>query len=121
MKTPTKAESIGKLAQWCVENSSETFSAFFDWSAHIGGVKIDIYGNGWGANSSVSDNFELSLNRHESAYIEEWVKMAIIQLEKLLAESNKRNSPENAAKLQVERDAKELAKAKAVIARLESE
>lgn len=44
MKTPTKAESIAKLAQWCVENSSETFSAFFDWRMPY--VEVVVYKDG---------------------------------------------------------------------------
>lgn len=119
MKTPTKAESIAKLAQWCVENSSEKFSAFFRYSAHVNDVEIDTHNDGWDKNNRVSNKFSLYLDEHEDANIEEWANEIIAELECLLAESKERNSPENAAKLQAERDAKELARAKAVIARLE--
>lgn len=119
MKTPTKAESIAKLAQWCVENSSEKFSAFFRYHAHVNDVEIDTHNDGWYKNDRVSNKFSLCLDEQEDASIEEWVNDTITELNTLLAESNERSSPENAAKLQAERDAEELAKAKAVIARLE--
>lgn len=119
MKTPTKAESMAKLAQWCVENSSETFSAFFDYSPHVSKVEVRVNNNGWDGQNEPSDILETYIDEYENAYVEEWVKTSIIQLNTLLAESNERNSPENAAKLQADRDAKELAKAKAVIERLE--
>lgn len=119
MNIPTKAESVAKLAQWCVENSSETFSAFFRYYPHTNDVDVDIHNDGWGSNSSVSNNFEFILDEREDAYIEDLVSNTITELNTLLAESDERNSSENAAKLQADRDAKELARAKAVIARLE--
>ena len=119
MKTPTKAESIGKLAQWCVENSSDTFSAFFEYLPHVSQVVVRVNNNGWDALNEPSNIFEAYIDERNDAYVEEWVGDTITELNTPLAESNERNSPENAAKLQAERDAKELAKAKAVIARLE--
>lgn len=119
MKTPTKAESIAKLAQWCVENSIETFSAFFRYSPQVSEAEVDMYNDGWDYNNSVSNSFSLYTDSRNDAQIESWVGETITELNTLLAESNERNSSENAAKLQAELDSKELAKAKAVIARLE--
>ena len=139
---PTKAESIAKLAQWCVENSSETFSAFFRYYPHTNDVDIDTHNDGWEKNNSVSNNFELLLDDHESAYVEELVGDTITELNTLLAKSNFRNckmlksSTEKSKTivtpamtqddLKAEREADELAKAKsdlekakAVIDRLE--
>lgn len=116
MKTPTKAESIAKLAQWCVENSSDTFSAFFEWSPHCDSVGLMVFVDGWviGGDPDRDINFYT-----DELLIDDWVNETITELNTLLAESNERNSPENAAKLQSEQDAKELAASKAVTARLE--
>lgn len=112
MNTPTKAESIAKLAQWCVENSSDTFSAFFEYLPHVSQVVVRVNNNGWDALNEPSNIFEAYIDERNDAYVEEWVGDTITELNTPLAESNER-------KLQAERDAKELAKAKAVIARLE--
>ena len=117
----TKAQSVAKLAQWCVENSSETFSAFFRYHAHVNKVEIDIHNDGWRKNNSTSNTFELYLNECEDARVEERADETITELNTLLAESGERNSPEKAAESKAERDAKELAAAKAVIERLEGE
>lgn len=120
MKTPTKAESIAKLAQWCVENSSKTFSAFFEWAPHCELVELRVFGCGWrNGSSSPSSEFCMDLEDRDDSFVADWVNETIDELEDLLSQSKQRNSPENAAKLQAELDAKELAAAKAVIARLE--
>ena len=109
---PTKSESIAKLAQWCVDNSSETFSAFFKWSPHISEPCVRVHSDGWEQDNSVSDSFSLYTDSRNDAQIDSWVDETITELNTLLAESNERNSPENEAKLKAERDAKELARAK---------
>jgi len=116
---PTKAQSIAKLAQWCVENSSETFDLFFQYDSHSGYIELIVYEDGYDSMSINDELFSIYIDEHESAYVEEWVDETITELNILLAESNERNSPENAAKLQADRDKKELARAKAVVARLE--
>lgn len=121
MKTPTKAESIAKLAQWCVENSSKTFSAFFEWSPHTHLVIVTVFKDGWRNGIDSDINEWIYPNDSSDAELVVIVDYFIVHLEGLLSESKQRNSPENAAKLQAERDAKELAAAKATIARLEGE
>tara|TARA_R100000951_G_scaffold27557_2_gene23470 strand:- start:2173 stop:2463 length:291 start_codon:yes stop_codon:yes gene_type:complete len=92
MKTPTKAESIAKLAQWCVENSNETFSAFFDYSPHVDEVAVGVHSDGWKKSTNVSDRFSLYIDDVNNAYVEEWVDETITELNTLLSESNERNS-----------------------------
>lgn len=95
MKTPTKAESIAKLAQWCVENSSETFSAFFDWSPHVSEASVDIHVDGWSRNKKTSDKLGTYTDSRSDAQIDSWVEETITELNTLLAESNERNSVGN--------------------------
>ena len=111
---PTKAQSIAKLAQWCVENSSETFSAFFYWSMPC--AEVVVYKGGrFNPHGGEPVTFELDLEDHFCGEVEEWAGDTITELNTLLMESNEHNK-----NLQSRRYAIELEQAKAVIARLES-
>ena len=90
MKT-TKAQSIAKLAQWCVENSSETFSAFFNYSPHISEPCVIVHSDGWEQDNSASDSFSLYTDSRNDAQIDSWVDEVITELNMLLAQSNERN------------------------------
>lgn len=95
MKTPTKAESMAKLAQWCVENSSETFSAFFAWSPHVSQSEVRVNNNGWNALNESSNIFATYTDSRSDAQIDSWVEETITELNTLLEESNERNSVVN--------------------------
>ena len=90
MKT-TKAQSIAKLAQWCVENSSETFDLLFQYGSDDGYVELITYEDGYDSMNGDDEIFSIYIDNHGGAYVEEWADETITELNTLLAESNERN------------------------------
>ena len=84
---------ITKISTWCLKNSNEHFTCFFEYNAHIASAEVAVYTNGWKGYENDGYNFGFSIGgrSYNEDTLREQVGYRLLELKEMKKASNKKH------------------------------